>query len=209
MTPPNNYRTLLSILAERRSIRRYKQTPVPMETVERLIAAANLAPSASNRQPFRFLAVEDSATLANLADLVRKATSENAEKLPDDERAQVAKYTEFLVYFETAPVVLFAYHRADPSLAQHLGLSPDYDVGAIASVSAAIMNLLLAAHTLGLGACWMTGPLVAAPAMEKCLGLPTGWRLSAVIPVGIPDESPKPPKRRGADRLLTYFKAVP
>ncbi len=64
------------------------------------------------------------------------------------------------------------------------------------------MNLLLAAHTLGLGACWMTGPLVAADGLRRCLQVTKGWDIAALVPVGYADEEPQPPKRRPLQRLI-------
>jgi nitroreductase len=69
-------------------------------------------------------------------------------------------------------------------------------------VAAAIENLLLCAHALGLGACWMTGPLVAAEALAAILEVPRGWTLSALVPVGRPAERPATPPRRPRDALV-------
>jgi nitroreductase len=70
-----------------------------------------------------------------------------------------------------------------------------------ASVAAALTQLLLAAHALGLGACWMTGPLVAAAELRALLAVPDGWELAALVPLGYPAEQPAPPRRRALGRL--------
>ncbi|HEX7599029.1 MAG TPA: nitroreductase family protein [Polyangia bacterium] len=209
MTPTPAYQTLLTLMRDRRSIRRFKAASLPEGTLELLLEAARWAPSANNRQAFRFLAVEDPPALARMAELVRAASRDIAGRLTDDERPRVAAYAEAFVHFESAPAVLVAYHRAHNPLAERLGFSGNRDVGAISSVSAAIMNLLLAAHALGLGACWMTGPLVAAPALEQFLAIPQGWQLSALLPVGVPDELPPAPARRGIAQMLSRFGGSP
>jgi nitroreductase len=122
--------------------------------------------------------------------------------VPEDERGPVAAYAQDFVRFEQAPLVLAPYFRASNALGERFGMPAERDLGAVASVSAAIMNLLLAAHALGLGACWMTGPLLAAPELEPLLGIPAGWRLAAIVPVGLPDETPAPPARRAVSHLL-------
>jgi nitroreductase len=203
--PPANldrYEALLTFLRERRSIRRFSAEPLPAGTVERLIEAARWAPSASNRQPFRFLAVETAETRSRMAALVREALKQGIANLPPEAQSAAEAYAEDFVRFESAPLVFVAYHRGENPLAERLGLSGERDVGALSSVSAAIMNLLLAAHALGLGACWMTGALLAGSALESLLGIPAGWRLSALIPVGIPAESPTAPARRTVAQLL-------
>jgi nitroreductase len=189
-------------MRERRSIRRFRGAGLPDGTLERLMEAARWAPSASNRQPFRFLALEKPETRTRMAVLVREAVQATLARLADNERGLAASYAQDFVRFETAPLVLAAYFRANNPLAERFGMPADWDVGAVSSASAAIMNLLLAAQALGLGACWMTGPLVAAPALESFLAIPAGWRLCALIPVGFADESPAPPQRRTPSQLL-------
>ena len=58
---------LIELIRSRRSIRRYTDESVPAELVERLLTAATWAPSAHNRQPWRFAILEDGATKARLA----------------------------------------------------------------------------------------------------------------------------------------------
>lgn len=60
------------------------------------------------------------------------------------------------------------------------------------SVSAAIQNLLLVAHSLGYGTCWMTGPLVAYRELEEILGVDAPWELVALVPLGVPAASSLP-----------------
>jgi len=67
----------------RRSVRRYKSTPVPRETVERLLEAANLAPSATNRQPWEFVVVHRSY-LDQLDQVLRTAFTERVESVSED-----------------------------------------------------------------------------------------------------------------------------
>jgi coenzyme F420-0:L-glutamate ligase / coenzyme F420-1:gamma-L-glutamate ligase len=198
------YSALIALMRSRRSIRRFRPEALPPDTLDLLMEAARWAPSASNRQPFRFVAVASPDLRARMAELVREAVAKTVERLPVDERAPVAAYAKDFSCFDSAPLVLAAYHRSTSVLGERVGLPPEADVGAISSVSAAIMNLLLAAHSLGLGTCWMTGPLVAAPALQALLAIPAGWQLSALIPVGVPDEAPSPPPRRTSAQLVTH-----
>lgn len=201
----DSYESLLTLMRERRSVRRFADAPLPPDTVERLIEAARWAPSASNRQAFRFVAIQSAEARGHMAQLVRQSLEEAVARVPEGQRATLLKYAENFVLFESAPLVLVAYHRAGNPLAERLGLPAERDVGALSSVSAAIMNLLLAAHALGLGACWMTGPLFAASALEAYLKIPAGWNLSAVIPVGIAAETPAAPNRRAVSQLVSPF----
>jgi nitroreductase len=196
------YQALLALMRGRRSIRRFRAEGLPPGTLDLLMEAARSAPSASNRQPFRVVAVEHPDTRARMAQLVREAVADIVARQPEAERAPVAAYAADFSCFEHAPLVLAVYHLSSSALAERVGLPHSADVGAISSASAAIMSLLLAVDALGLGACWMTGPLVAAPALEKLLEVPTGWQLCAVIPIGVPDETPPPTPRRALTHLL-------
>jgi coenzyme F420-0:L-glutamate ligase / coenzyme F420-1:gamma-L-glutamate ligase len=196
------YQALLALMRGRRSIRRFRAEPVDAGTLDRLMEAARWAPSVSNRQPFRFVAVESPETRTRMARLVREAVADRLARMADEERAAAAAYAEDFSRFEQAPLVLAAYHRGSHVLAERVGLAHSAEVGTVSSVAAAIMQLLLAAHALGLGACWMTGPLCAAPALEALLAIPAGWQLSALIPIGVPDEAPPPPPRRTAAQLV-------
>jgi len=204
---PIDYETLLATLRGRRSVRRFKDLPLPDGALEKLIEAANWAPSANNRQAYRFLAVENRARLADMATLVRDAWRAGVTTLDEAERREAADYGKYMTFFDAAPLCLFPYHREGNAVAARMGMPAGADPSGVASISAAITQMLLAAHTLGLGACWMTGPLIAGPALERMLGIPQGWRLSAVIPVGIPDEDPPAPKRRGLPHLLLRVKS--
>ena len=56
-----------AVLEKRRSVRRYRETPVPRESILRVLEAARLAPSAGHRQPWHFIVVEDEAARERLA----------------------------------------------------------------------------------------------------------------------------------------------
>jgi len=70
------------------------------------------------------------------------------------------------------------------------------------SVAAAIEHMLLAAHALGYGSCWMTGPLVAQEAFEKLLGYGREKFIAALLPVGVPDEHPGPRPRKPREEVV-------
>ena len=74
------------------------------------------------------------------------------------------------------------------------------------SVSAAIQNLLLAAHAHGYGTCWMTGPVIACHEIINILNIlniKPLWYPVALIPIGIPDESPDARPRKGIEEIMT------
>ena len=156
----------------RRSIRAFKTQDVEEATVMKLIEAARWAPSAGNTQPWKFV-------------IVRKLTVKRA----------LAKAALNQVHVEEAPVVIVV-------CADEKRSSTGYGIRGkllycLQDTAAATQNILLTAHSLGLGSCWV-GAFDEGPA-RKALNIPDGVRPVAIIPVGYPDETP----RQRARRLLT------
>jgi nitroreductase len=202
------YQSLLKLMENRRSIRRFQNRPVPGQVVEMLVEAARWAPSAGNRQNFRFLSIARAVTIEALAAAVREEIERIRQQVREEYGEHVADYAGNFLHFSKAPLLIVPIHRQGPNLLnalcnQEVITEKDTCPEACCSVSAAIMNLLLAAHSLGLGACWMTGPLIAGKSMAQILEVPPGWAISALIPVGYPDESPPAPGRRPVSRLLS------
>jgi nitroreductase len=211
MENAREYEALMETIRGRRSVRSFLPRAVPEDLVERLCEAARWAPSAGNRQPFRVLVVDDATLKEAMAGEVRAVVERIVAAARPDRAPDLATYLENFSHFVTAPVVLAVVFRQGPdllALGRKAGVAdPAVDgqrmlVDAVSSASAAIQNLLLAAHTLGLGACWMTGPLVAADGLRRCLEVTKGWEIAALVPVGYADEEPQPPKRRPLQRLI-------
>jgi len=78
-------------------------------------------------------------------------------------------------------------------------------VPGLQSVAAAIEHMLLAAHALGYGSCWMTGPLVAQEAFEKLLGYGKEKFIAALLPVGVPNEKPSARPRKDLNELVRFL----
>jgi nitroreductase len=197
--------SLLALLRTRRSVRRFRPDPVPEDALAALAEAAAAAPSAGNRQAWRLLLVTSRERIDAMAEAVRAEVARLRSELRADAGPAAGAYLDNFLHFAAAPLVVAPIHRAGPDLLAAAGAAPRAargDAEALASVAAAIENLLLCAHALGLGACWMTGPLVAAEALEKILEVPRGWALSALVPVGAPAEAPAPPPRRAPETLV-------
>ncbi|RLF23588.1 MAG: nitroreductase family protein, partial [Thermoprotei archaeon] len=70
--------------------------------------------------------------------------------------------------------------------------------------AAAIQNMLLAAHALGYGTCWVGA--FDEEEVSRILGLPDHVRPVAIVPIGKPAESPIPPPRRPLDEVVHWEK---
>ncbi len=204
-----------ALLRSRRSIRRFRPELPPRELLESLIDAAITAPSASNKQPWRFIVIRNRETIGAMASGVRAAVDRIAKAIDPAFEESFRAYGDYFTRFEHAPVVIAALHRPLTVLSNLTTdcISPD-DAKRIRAMecssglmgtSMAIENLLLAAHAAGLGASGMTGPLVAAGVLRELMHVPPSWEIAALIPIGYPDETPAPTQRKPAEKVTQWI----
>lgn len=110
----------------------------------------------------------------------------------------------------TFAVLLYPHQSRTEKLLLAHGLNPE-EVGRLRgysvyqSIGMALQNLMLSAYAKGYATCPMTGPIVAAPALEKILNVEPPWRLVALVALGLPAEEPETPPRKGLDEVLTFI----
>ncbi|MEM2925600.1 MAG: nitroreductase family protein [Methanocellales archaeon] len=149
---------LFEAIKERRSIREFLKNEVPQDLIEKLLEAATWAPSEGNLQTWRFYVVRNK-------DLKRKL-------------ARAALNQEFIAEAPLAIVVC-----TDLDVAASYG-QRGINLYCLQSTGAAIQNLLLAAHALGLGGCWVGA--FREGEVSEALKLPKKIRPVAIIPIGYP-----------------------
>jgi len=204
---------LFDAIQGRKSIRRFKQTPVPDEDINKILDAGRLAPSANNTQPWSFVVIKDKVLLAKMAGAVRDMIDRMVPFAENEKQAQrLAAYKgSYYTFFEHAPVMIAVFMEGHNAGTDRLLARMGYSAGDITrlrplpglqSVSAAIQNMLLAVHALGYGSCWMTGPLVAQESFEKLLGYDKDKFIAALLPIGVPDEDPPARSRRPLDEVV-------
>ena len=207
---------LMTLLGSRRSVRRFKPDPVPESELTRLIHAATLAPSASNKQPWRFVIVTSREVIDAMTAAVREAVERIARAVPPGSDEGFRAYGDYFTRFSGAPAVIVPICRG-PAILSHLA-SGDLDEGdrtriatmehqsAVIGASLALENLLLMAHAIGLGASGMTGPLVADDRLRTLLDVPTTWTIVALVPIGYPDEEPTVKDRKPAEKVIKWIR---
>ena len=187
----------------RRSVRKYKTTPVPKAIVLELLEAANLAPSATNRQPWEFVVVSRSH-LDRMEDILKEAFRERVAGVSEESMRQAIKDLS-LPEEESGDRLksLGRFYRTLGGAPVAVGVclprenDPWVWKNNISDSAAAIENLLLAAWDKGLGTCWMAGPLKArADVIATFLGVPPDRELVAIVTLGYPGhQPPMPPKK--------------
>ncbi len=178
------------IIFGRRSIRRYRPDPVPYELLERVLTAAIWAPSAHNRQPWRFVVVTSPERKQALAEAMaqrwrRDLGSEGWAEA--DIEARVRRSHQRLT--DPPALVVGCLTMQDMDDYPDERLQEAERTMAVQSVALALGNLMLAAHREGLGSCWMCAPLFAGDEVRTALDLPDDWEPQAIITLGYPAET--------------------
>jgi nitroreductase len=165
---------------------------VPDEKIRKMIQAAHLAPSGNNSKNWAFIVVKSETLKKKMRqDIVEKidelASRMGSKKAKDD----FLSYSNYFTFFDKAPLVIAVVMKPYDSLSMRIIKRYETDTAlfsdaGLQNVSAAIENMLLAASSMELGTCWMTGPMIARRSLEATLGISGEDSLIALIPVGVP-----------------------
>ena len=169
----------------RRAVRQYRPDPVSKTDIHTVLDAANWAPSGMNRQQWEFLVVTGEK-VQRMGESYLKVSEEftrNWDAMPMRGTLSREEFLTFAGTYGGAPVVIIILTAADPV--------PDLRKMNIESASAAMENLLLAATELGLGTCWMTGPLRDEKTLRSLLAIPDTKEIVAITPLGYPRGTPR------------------
>jgi nitroreductase len=177
------------------------------------LEAATFAPSPLNCQPWNFIIIRDERLKDQMARAIEKKLNAALGRIGDDDDLNILLgYTRFFAFFEKAPVAIAVVYRtvASPLVGflERAGVPAgeleDTTHSEIQGTAAAIQNMLLKLHELGLGASWMTNPLIAAAELESLLEINKPWHLAAIIPVGVPASLPPAPRRKPVHSIAKF-----
>ena len=176
--------SFIECVSGRRSVRKYKTDKIPDDVLTRVIAAASWAPSWKNSQTTRYLIIEDEALKNDLAEYCMMDFALNRDNI-------MSAPSVILV---TTIANRSGYER-DGSFSTGKGTHwESFDAGI------ATQTLCLAAFAEGLGTVIMG--IFDTEKITQKVKIPEGQKLSAVVAIGYPDETPPMPKRKGVDELL-------
>ncbi len=196
---------LLEGLSTTRAIRRYRDEPIPDDDLSAILFSATRAPTGSNRQGFRFVVLRDGPRAIEAKALLGQTFRRGWEAKQDDDgyrdgsgaaadspKARMARTMQhFVDNFERTPVVILACVRV-----RHEGILDG------ASVYPACQNILLAARALGYGGVLTGWHRMVEDELRELLAIPEEFRLAATIPLGRPEGSHGPVRRRPMAELV-------
>lgn len=169
----------LECINKRKSVRRYKNTPVEWEKIANILEAGNNAPSAGNLQNWKFVVIMDKS-----------------------KRLAIAEACLNQLWMQDAPVHIIVCAEPDKS-AQMYGLRGE-KLYCIQNCAAATQNMLLAATAQGLGACWVGA--FDEPKLAGIVGIPDGVRPQSIVTVGYAGAVTRQPQKLKID-IVVYLES--
>jgi nitroreductase len=191
--------SVIETIRRRRSVRRFTDEPIPDDIVHALLEAANDAPSAHNKQAWRFV-------------IVRGAAKERLTNLIRDESALLPRKMKILLrlsgqIIQSAPVVVAIFNTGE--LAHEIEgehsreFREFFRLMEVQSSSAAVENLMIAATSLGIGTVWLGAVCLIKEKIARLLGQEA--ELMAVVPIGHPSREPSDGPRKKPLSEVTIF----
>lgn len=194
----------MELILGRRSIRRYQQKAVPQSLINQLLTAAIWAPSAHNRQPWRFVVISGPEKKGQLAQAMGEKLKRDLTQDGVDPALIEKDVSRSYQRITAAPLlVLVCTSMEDMDSYPDDRRQTNEWTMAIQSTAMAGQNLLLTAHALGLGACWMCAPLFCPEVVQEVLELPMEWQPQGLVTIGYPAELKE--KSRRPVHLCTQF----
>lgn len=177
----------------RRSVRRYTPRAIAPELIEQLLEAAVCAPSAHNRQPWRFVVMSSARHKHALATAMgaRLRRDRQGDNDPDEAiEADVARSYARITGAATVMIVCLTMEDMD-RYPDPVRSRNEYQM-AVQSTAMAGQNLLVAAQAAGLAGCWLCAPMFCPDTVRDALDLPEHWEPQGMITLGYPANAGKP-----------------
>ena len=167
--------SILKVIKERRSVRRYKTEPIPEDVIHRVLEAARFSPSGKNLQPWKFILVQDESLKHRLVEACIKQK-----------------------FIAEAPVIVVACGFPDRCYSRMGNYMKSWAV----DVAVAVEHLVLQAQEEGLGTCWIGA--FEEKDVKSILNVPDGVKVLALTPLGYPAENPAFRGRKSLEEIVCY-----
>lgn len=177
---------LIDVIKTRRAVREYTDVRVDRTTVERLLGAAILAPSAMNLQPWAFAVLLDGARINNYARRAKDWLRSNISEVAESAR-RILDDPNFVLFYHAPALAVILAKTSEAQAAEDCCLAAE--------------NFMLAARDEGMGTCWIgfARPWLDLPSTKHELGLPADYHVVAPIVLGYPKAWPDSHGRNPAE----------
>jgi nitroreductase len=178
----------------RRSVRQFKDQPVPDEDLTRILDAARLAPTSGNQQPWKFLVIRDPEVISELKGACVEWSLNARRARGMDTSPEVVETVEvsFEGYF-SAPVYVVVLTDGESMYPTYNHYDGPMGAG----------YLMLAARALGYGTVFLTDS-VPAEVSKEVLNIPDRYTRVCITPIGVPESWPESPQKKELEEFIVY-----
>ena len=193
-------------LRSRRSVRRFKPIPIPDSVIRKIITTATFAPSAHNRQPWRFAVTSKADVKSDLADAMAVDFRRDLENdnLSEDEINDRLEKSRARIIFSPV-IILLCMDISEMDVYPDVRRAEAERIMAVQSTANAGLQMLLAVHAEGLAGVWTCAPLFTPEIVRNVFNLPKSWEPQGMFFIGYPAESPKPRARKTFEEILRFI----
>jgi nitroreductase len=185
----------LDLIITRRSIRKFKPDKIPDEVITQIIKAGTYAPSALALQPWAFIVIQNMDFMQKVSDYCKPimiSLMKDAHDGMSDEFRELLSSEGYSIYYH-APLMIMVIGKSSSRFRE-------------IDCSLCAENIMLAAHALGIGSCWIGSTEVAYdnPEIKAGFQIPEGYSPVGTIVLGYPDEKPDAHDKKPAQ--ITWIK---
>lgn len=189
---------ILELIKNRRTIRKYKNKPIPKKIVDKIIQAGIWGPSlmAPGFQPWKFVFISDQTVINKIGDILFKKSLTRGVG-----RNAILKMASETI--NNSPMIVVIYNTLIvSSFAKRINIKyyKFSKIAEISAISAAIQNMILTAEQSGIGSCWLEAPMFCSRELNNLLSIHD--ELVAVVTMGYPAEEGKRSPRRPLKEVL-------
>ncbi len=196
MQVPDGTDNFWSVMAKRRSVRKFRPDAIPEEDIKRIIDAGRMAPTSGNQQPWKFLVIRDPKKIAEMKEACVKVSLEYFDKSGDQktkrEDFESSVRNRSAGYF-SAPVFIVV-------LTDNNSKYPTYNHWD-GPMGAGFM--MLAARALGYGTVFITDA-IPDQVTKTVLNIPDRYTRVCITPVGVPVEWPDSPPKKKLEEFIAF-----
>lgn len=192
-------------ILDRCSTRSFNPVEISEKVLNNIMKCAQWAPSGLNQQPWRFIVIRNKETIGDLVSVIDNCFDDFRDSFTQELSIlkTLDNYKKYLSVASASVLICVLGRPYKPYLTDVIKASSsrikisqkNIDSGQL-SIGAAIQNILVSAESLGLGTCWMTGPLIFQKDLERFLRVKYPWNLVSLIPIGGKQQSSKKKRNR-------------
>ena len=194
----------MKAITDRRSIRKYKNIPLEEEKIKDILRAALLAPSAKNRQPWKFIVYQGDAK-ERLVKAMEKGMEREKKGITDlpGFAYGLPDATHTLEIMKAVPVLVAVLNTNGGTFYEEIGAEQRIVESCDSlSIGAAVENMLLRATELGVGSLWIANTCFAYNELIEFIG--TDNQLTGIVAVGAANEAPPKRPRKALRDVVEY-----